>query len=108
MGGRPIRFVWRNQKYQITRILREWHDFDFHPLAPRKNWRTRRHRNYFHVQTESGQCFELYCERGTKRDSAKRWILLFELKPTPDTSCQKELLEGHSLSSLSKTHESLP
>lgn len=80
LGGRPMGFVWRNRKYKVIRILREWHDFDFSPLAPRKNWRTRRHRNHFQVQTDSGACFELYCERGTKLESKKRWVLLYHLQ----------------------------
>lgn len=88
MGGRPMGFVWQNRKYRIVQVVREWHDFDFSPLAPRKNWRTRRHRNYFHVRTDSGLCFELYCERGTKLDSAKRWVLLSQLEEiSPKTDC---------------------
>lgn len=88
MGGRPIVFVWRNQKYRIVQILREWHEFDFSPLAPRKNWKTRRHRNYFQVRTDSGSCFELYCERGTRLESTKRWVLLSQIEEIfPKTDC---------------------
>jgi hypothetical protein len=27
------------------------------------------------VETESGECFELYCDRGTKLGAPKHWVL---------------------------------
>lgn len=74
-GGTPVSFAWNNQKYRVKTLLKQWQDYHFSPLAPRKDWRSRRHRNYFQVETESGECFELYCDRGTKLGAPKHWVL---------------------------------
>jgi hypothetical protein len=74
-GGCPVSFTWKNQEYRVKTLLKQWHDFDYSPLAPKRDWRSRRHRNYFQVETDFGECFELYCDRGTKLGAAKHWIL---------------------------------
>ena len=74
-GGRPVSFEWKGRECQVIEMLKQWQDFDYRALAPRRNWRTRRHRNYFQVRTESGECYELYCDRGTKLVSPKHWVL---------------------------------
>jgi hypothetical protein len=75
MGGRPVSFQWKGRECRVTELLKQWQDFDYSALAPRRNWRTRRHRNYFQVRTETGGCYELYCDRGTKLVSPKHWVL---------------------------------
>jgi hypothetical protein len=74
-GGRPVSFEWKGRECRVIEMLKQWQDFDYSALAPRRNWRTRRHRNYFQVRTESGECCELYCDRGTKLGVQKHWIL---------------------------------
>ena len=79
-GGSPLSFCWDGQVYRIEKILKQWHDFDYSPLSPKKNWRSRRHRNYFRVATETGETFELYCDRGTRLGVRKTWVLVRELE----------------------------
>jgi poly(3-hydroxybutyrate) depolymerase len=74
-GGIPVAFDWNGKTYSVQSILKQWHDYDHSPLSPKRDWRSRRHRNYFQVRTESGECFELYCDRGTKLGAMKRWVL---------------------------------
>ncbi len=74
-GGRPVSFSWNGREFRVVEVLKQWHDFDYSPLAPKRDWRTRRHRNYFQVRTDSGEWFELYCDRGTKLGAAKHWVL---------------------------------
>jgi hypothetical protein len=78
-GGQPQSFQWNGELWIVDKIVKEWQDFDYSPLSPKKDWRTRRHRNYFHVSTQSGRSFELYCDRGTKLGSRKTWVLSKEL-----------------------------
>jgi hypothetical protein len=72
-------FEWEGQVMVVEAVLKRWQDFDYRPLSPKKNWRSRRHRNCFHVQTRSGRSFELYCDRGTKLGSKKVWVISREL-----------------------------
>jgi hypothetical protein len=75
MGGCPLSFVWKNREFRVAEVLRQWQDFDYSPLAPKKDWRSRRHRNLFQIRTETNECFELSCDRGTKLDAPRHWIL---------------------------------
>lgn len=74
---RPVSFRWSDEEFRIDKILRSWQDWGFPAGSPRrKNWRLRRHRNYFKVRTESGRVFEIYMDRKT---SEPTWILYREL-----------------------------
>jgi len=62
--SRPVSFKWRDEHFQIERILKSWQDWGFPAGAPRrKNWRLRRHRNYFKVCSKGGRVFEIYLDR---------------------------------------------
>jgi hypothetical protein len=78
-GGEPQAFEWEGHVFQVESILKQWQDFDHSPLSPQKNWRTRKHRNVYQVLTQTGRSFELYCDRGTKMESRRHWVLLKEL-----------------------------
>lgn len=78
-GGEPQAFEWEGEVFEIEKIIKQWQDFDYSPLAPQKNWRTRRHRNVYQVLTRTGRSFELYCDRGTKLGSRRQWMLFKEL-----------------------------
>ena len=93
-GGRPVSFKWKDREYRVAELLKQWQDFDYSALAARRNWRTRRHRNYFQVRTESGGCFELYCDRGTKLNARKHWILMKILESNDVPPEQPELDAG--------------
>lgn len=79
-GGLPLSFRWSDREYHVKKILKHWQDFDYSPLSPKKNWRSRRHRNYYKVVTETGEYFEMYCDRGTKLSAVRTWVLLRELE----------------------------
>lgn len=77
---RPARFTWREREYRIVRIIHSWHDYAM-PAGVRKvNFRMRHHRNYYHVETESGERFEMYLDRGRKQPD---WVLLKSLGTVP-------------------------
>ncbi|MEW6687262.1 MAG: DUF6504 family protein [Candidatus Edwardsbacteria bacterium] len=80
----PTSFRWRDKEYRIIEIERKWQDFGYALGRPPKkqSWRARHHRNYYRVKTESGERFEIYFDRGTKRPVRRRfggqegvWIL---------------------------------
>ena len=74
---RPVAFKWRNEEFRIEKILRSWQDWGFPAGAPRKkNWRLRRHRNYFRLRTDDGRIFEIYMDRKAPRPA---WVLYREL-----------------------------
>ena len=73
----PVSFMWRGEEFRIEEILRSWHDWGFPAGAPRrKNWRLRRHRNYFKVRAEGGRIFEIYMDRKTPQHT---WVLYREI-----------------------------
>jgi hypothetical protein len=76
----PISFIWRKREYKIKEVILSWSDFGFPPGSPkRKTWNLRRHRNCFRVETESGEKFEIYCDRGTT-GKIKNWVLFSKLE----------------------------
>jgi len=77
---RPASFSWRDRTYRIDRILVSWRDYAMPAHLRRPKWTMRRHRNYYHVQTDSGERFEIYLDRGAKR---LEWVLLKRLEPVP-------------------------
>jgi hypothetical protein len=85
-GGCPVCFSWGGREYRVVELLKQWQDYDYSPLAPRRDWRTRRHRNAFHVRAESGDYFELTCDRGTKLGAPKIWTLQAVLEPEKESS----------------------
>ena len=68
----PVSFTWKEREYHITTIVRTWQDHGFSQAAPVRNWRSRRHRNVFVVETDSGEHFQIYLDRGSGR---KQWYL---------------------------------
>lgn len=90
-GGVPKAFHWDGKEYCIEKIIKKWHNFDYSPLSPKKNWRSRRHRNYYRVITETGEYFEMYCDRGTRLGAPKVWVLLRELEQER-TDTEKKIL----------------
>jgi hypothetical protein len=77
---RPVRFCWRGRAYSIVRILTSWHDYSMPSEVRRPKWTMRRHRNYYHVETDSRERFEIYLDRGAKRPE---WVLLKHLGSIP-------------------------
>ncbi len=70
---RPCAFTWRGRRYGIVRLLEVWTDAGFaDPGGRRKHWWERRHRNYYRVETEEGDVWDLYLDRSGRR---RRWFL---------------------------------
>jgi len=75
---KPISFKWHNEEFHIEKILRTWQDWGFPAGAPRKkNWRLRRHRNYYRVLAGRGRVFEIYLDR---KGPEPTWVLYRELE----------------------------
>lgn len=77
---RPASFLWRGRTYRIERILASRHDHGMPTELHRPKWTMRHHRNYYHVQTDAGERFEIYLDRGAKRPE---WVLLKRLGAAP-------------------------
>jgi hypothetical protein len=78
-SGDPISFSWSGREYDIREIIAVWPDWGFSAGAPkRKDWRQRRHRNCYRVETTDGSVFEIYHDRGLKPEGGK-WILRAQL-----------------------------
>ena len=55
---KPISFTWRDRQYEIIEIRASTRRLDL-----RSTWYRRKHRDYFIVQVESGERFEIYRHR---------------------------------------------
>jgi hypothetical protein len=90
--GCPDRFAWGEQAFEITELLREWHDYRrrgrmARNMAPthaaiaeqRGSWGVGR--AYFRVVTTGGRIFELYYDRAPKDADRRKgaWFLYREL-----------------------------
>ena len=71
--AKPVSFTWRKKEYRILAVKHSWHDWGFARSAPKKDWRSRRHRTYFHVRMEDGKVLELYLDRANR--GRPTWIL---------------------------------
>ena len=60
----PQSFTWKSKDYEVAEILLSWMDWGFPQGSTQRDWKSRRHRNYYRVRTESGQVFEIYHDRG--------------------------------------------
>jgi hypothetical protein len=78
----PRAIVWRGARIKVADILHVWSDWGFSVAATQRNWRTRRHRNYYRIRTEDGRLFEIYLDRGTK-PGREAWFLFQELDSNP-------------------------
>lgn len=75
VSGELLSFSWNGQKYTISETIAAWSDWGFAGGSPRrKNWRMRRHRNCYRVETTDGAVYELYHDRGVSLAEGK-WIL---------------------------------
>jgi len=76
---RPRSFVWDGTEYVVEKIIAQWQDWNFSAGAKKRDWRSRRHRNYYHVRATDGSEFELYLDRGASLLGAS-WYLNLKLK----------------------------
>ena len=83
----PVAFRWRGHDYHVAAILASWFDWGFSQGAKQKDWRTRRHRNYFRVRADSGEVFEIYLDRGTT-SGVGEWYL-YQMLDDPKSDDRK-------------------
>ena len=73
--GRLMSFAWGDRRYTVREVVAVWPDWGFSAGAPkRKNWRMRRHRTCYRVETTDGALYDLYHDRGI-RGEVGVWIL---------------------------------
>ncbi|MBI4285130.1 MAG: hypothetical protein HY670_04410 [Chloroflexi bacterium] len=74
----PVSFRIDQRQYEIAEIIAAWpdHEFGRAPLR-RKRWWQRHHRNYYRVKATSDEVFEIYHDRGTRLEQARKgkWYL---------------------------------
>ncbi len=68
----PVAFVWDGTRYEIERILDFWFDTGFGAQKRGKAWYTRRHRNYYRVETSDGDVYDIYLDRSGHQ---RKWVL---------------------------------
>lgn len=74
----PASFVWKGKEYRIKEVIAFWPDFSYSESGgKRKRWWQRKHRNYYRVLTEGEEIFEIYFDRGSKKEA---WILYAKLQ----------------------------
>ncbi|NIM98932.1 MAG: hypothetical protein GTO24_12875 [candidate division Zixibacteria bacterium] len=74
----PASFVWKGKEYKIKEVIAFWPDFSYSKSGgKRKRWWQRKHRNYYRVLTEGDEIFDIYFDRGSKKEA---WILYAKLK----------------------------
>jgi len=74
----PVSFVLDGKEYKIVEIQEAWHDHGYGLTPPyRPHWWQRRHRNYYRIKTDTGETFEIYCDRGTglSYPERRKWYL---------------------------------
>ena len=74
----PVSIKWQGTEYQVSEILLSWMDWGFPQGATQRDWKNRRHRNFYRVQTESGEIFEIYNDRGPA-GKGSGWYLFQQL-----------------------------
>lgn len=73
--GRILSFTWNDRQFQVHDVIAVWPDYGFSAGAPkRKNWRMRRHRTCYRVETTGGEVYDLYHDRGIRGEGGV-WIL---------------------------------
>jgi hypothetical protein len=90
--GCPDGFTWREQTFQITEMLAEWHDFSRRGrmgrnMRPAHADRAGQHGSlgvgqfYFQVRVQDGRVFVIYYDRAPKQagDRAGTWYLEKEM-----------------------------
>lgn len=68
----PVAFTWRGRRYEVRKLLTVWTDAGFGAGEVTRTWYRWRHRNYYRVEADDGEVYELYLDRsGSRRD----WVL---------------------------------
>ncbi|HEX9750928.1 MAG TPA: DUF6504 family protein [candidate division Zixibacteria bacterium] len=74
----PVTFRWNKSVFTVAEIIVSWFDWGFPAGAMQRDWKTRRHRRYYRVRTDSGDIFEIYFDRKTPSGTGE-WYLYQKL-----------------------------
>jgi hypothetical protein len=90
-AGCPVAFYWRGERFSVTELLAEWHDYSrrgrmadnmtpAHAQAAMRRGSRGVGRDYFTVRAEGGRVFTMYYDRAprTSSDHAGEWWLVSE------------------------------
>ena len=74
-GGHPVLFRWRDVEHKVTEITRQWQDWGFSTTTHKKDFKSRRHRNYYEIRTDQNFHGLLYFDRGVKPSNPRIWVI---------------------------------
>ena len=90
-AGCPVAFTWRGERFTVTEMLAEWHDYSrrgrmadnmtpAHAQAASRRGSRGVGRDYYTVRTGCGRSFTLYYDRAPRgsADTLGEWFLLEE------------------------------
>ncbi len=79
----PVSFTLDGREYPVKEVLEVWQDAGFGHSETSRTWRTRHHRTYYRVETEEGEVYEIYFDRGTslKHPEFRKWFLTRRVTP---------------------------
>jgi hypothetical protein len=71
----PLRFTWRNQEYQVARIVKTWKSSAPEGHKQGNDVYVRKH--WFELETTTGERMTIYCDRqpSSRRNAKARWWL---------------------------------
>ena len=75
VGGEPVRFKFQGEEHAVREVVRNWQDWGFSQGVFKKDFKSRRHRNYFEVRTDRGLHALIYFDRGVKPSSPRSWVI---------------------------------
>ncbi|HCJ10605.1 MAG TPA: hypothetical protein DHW14_05510 [Clostridiales bacterium] len=94
--GVPDGFKWRGREYAVTRVIKEWHEYDhprpgggwdagrppFGARAPMRRGSWGVGKDFYRVMTDDGRLVDIYYDRRPKGRKKGRWVILRELGGT--------------------------
>jgi hypothetical protein len=103
-AGCPDAFTWRGERFAVTEMLAEWHDYSrrgrmadnmtpAHAQAASRRGSRGVGRDYFTVQTPGGRVFTIYYDRAPRsasEQSGEWWLLNEEVEHEKDTDGRPE------------------
>ena len=87
----PVRFFWRGRKIDISLVVSTWQDWGFSAGAVKHDWKARRHRNYYRIESDDNKIYEIYLDRQTSGEPA--WYLYRIISAKPGADLDSELAD---------------
>lgn len=97
--GAPAAFVWRDRQHPISRVIREWHEYDQgrggaantgrppfsqRGVMSRGSWGSGK--DFYRVLTDEGRIYDIYYDRRPKGKQRKgRWVIFRDIGDIGET-----------------------